>query len=130
MSDDQHAAAVIAAINAQLPPAARAYDLDDVPATPPQQYVEVTLSRVFGGNSRLGGGIGTTGWRITTRAVATTVGNARLMRQLTGAALEDVSLAVAGAETTGIEFETEDPIGPDGDAGQWFSGLTTWTYCF
>lgn len=123
-TQEQHATAVLAALNAALAPK-QAYEYDTLPTTRPAEYVEATVSRRFGGESRLSAQKGTTGWRVTTRAVAQTVSNARLLAQKATQALEDVSLTVDGKSTTPIQFETEDPIGPDDG---WYSGLVTWTY--
>ena len=123
-TEEQHAAAVKAALTAQ---SAAPYDLDDLKAlaTPPAQYTEVTVSRRFGAQNRATGSTGRVGWRITTRAVAKTVSNAREMRKRTAAALSYVRLTVDGDQTTPIQFEGEEPIGDDDG---WWSGLTTWTY--
>ena len=123
-TEEQHATAIKAALTAQL---AAPYDLDDLKAltTPPAQYTEVTVSRRFGGENRATGSTGRVGWRITTRAVAKTVSNAREMRKRTDAALLYVRLTVDGDKTTPIQFEGAEPIGDDDG---WWSGLTTWTY--
>lgn len=122
--EEQHAAAVIAAINAL---SGAAYDLDDIKAlaTTPTSYNEVTVSRVFAGVPRLSADMGTTSWRITSRAVAKTVTNAREMRGRATLALENARLTIAGETTTPIQFETDEGIGED---NEWFSGLTAWTY--
>lgn len=125
MSDEElHATAVKAVLTTA---SAAPYDLDDLKAlaTPPAQYVEVTVSRRFGGEARNAGPKSRTGWRITTRQVAATVSNAREMRKRTHAALEAVRLTVGAEVSSPIEFEGGEPIGED--EGQW-SGLETWTY--
>lgn len=120
-SEEQHAAAFIAALNAL---GAVAYDYDDVPATLPAFYTIVTVSRRFGGNRR-GEGVPTVYlYRATTRAVARTVGNAREMRRRAHL-IEGVSLTVAGEQTTPVEFETAQIVGPDEN---YYSGLTTWVW--
>jgi hypothetical protein len=123
-TEEQHAAAVIARLNAGN---AAAYDLDDLKALPaqPSIYTEVTVERRFGGDSSLGGTIARAGWRITTRTVAKTVSNAREMRNRARTQLVSARLTVDGKTTTPIRFESEDPIGDDDG---WYSGLTTWTY--
>jgi hypothetical protein len=124
-AEEQHATAVLAALNAELAASMRAYDYDDLPTTRPANYVEVTVSRRAGGPNRNPGSTGRSGWRITTRPVSTTVSNAREMRKRVATALLFNRVTVGGDQSTPIQFETEDPIGPDDG---WYSGLSTWTY--
>ena len=123
-TEEQHAVAVIAALNAA---SAAAYDIDDLKTmtTLPNSYTEVTVSPRFGAPNRNPGSTGRTGWRITTRAVAKTVSNAREMRKRADVGLKYARLTVAGDQSTPIQPEGAEPIG--GDDG-WFSGLTTYTY--
>lgn len=126
MTAQAQATAVLAALNAALPASVRAYDLDDVPSPRPANYVEVTISRRFGGERRLTQQTGVIGWRIAMRAVSqTSVGNARVALERCRKALEFKPLTVAGETSTGVQFETEDPA--DYDDG-WFSGLYAMTY--
>ena len=129
MSTDQHAAAVVALLNAALAPKA-AYDIDDIRkmSAPPSEYIEITLTRRFGGNTRVCGGIAPSSWRLTTRAVASTVGNARKLLDDTTTALELARITVASETSTPVQFETEDPIRTDDD-NTW-TGLRSWTYAF
>jgi hypothetical protein len=124
VTEDDLAAAVIATIVAN---GGRAYDLDDAKAltNPPASYVEVTVERRFGGEQRACGGYALTGYRLNLRAVGTTVSNVRNARSK--ADLEGVRLAVDGAESTAVQFETQDSIGQDND---WWSGMTTFTTTF
>lgn len=124
-TEEQHATAVLAALNGALAASMPAYDYDDVPATRPANYVEVTVSRRAGAPNRAPGSTGRSGWRITTRPVSTTVSNAREMRKRCVSALLYVRLTVDGDISSPIQFETEDPIGPDDG---WYSGLSVWTY--
>lgn len=125
-TEEQHAAAVIAALSAAT---AAPYDLDDAKKLTAAQiypgYTGVTVSPRFGAPNRAPGSTGRRGWRITTRQVGGTVSNAREMRKRTHAALEFVRLSVGGGTTTPIQFEGAEPIGEDD--GYW-SGLETWTY--
>lgn len=124
-TERQHAAAVVAAVNAALANRT-AYEPDEVPATRPTEYVEVTVTRRFGGESRLPGRKGTTGWRITTRPVSqSSLTDCQVMAEGVRTGLEDVFLSVAGETTSPVQFESAEPIGPDDG---WFSGLSTWTY--
>ena len=126
-SEDEHALAVLAALNAVLPTGRKAYDSDTLRAlaTLPTDYVEVTVSRRFGGEERGGGYIGTEPYRITTRVVGKTISNARVLRDKVRTALAFNTVTVGALTTTPVAFETEDPIGDD--EGLW-SGLTLWTY--
>lgn len=123
-SEEQQAAAVIAALNAED---ANAYDLDDIKqlTTLPASYTEVMVMPRAGAPNRNTDDTGRRGWRITTRQVGTTVSNAREARKRTHAALEFARLSVDGATTTRIQFESAEPIGEDDD---YWSGLETWTY--
>lgn len=123
-TEEQHAAAIVAALNAE---SAAAYDLDDLKklAAQPAFYTEVTVTPRFGAPNRNPGSTGRRGWRITTRQVADTVSNAREMRRRTHAALEFARLSVAGGTSTPVQFEGAEAIGEDD--GKW-SGLETWTY--
>ena len=122
-TEEEQATAIIAALNAAE---ANPFDYDDIDRdNPPEQYTEVTVSRRYGGTDRNDSTTGRVGWRITTRAVATTVSNAREMRNRTVAALLYKRVTVGGELTTPIQFESEDPIAPDDGM---FSGLCTWTY--
>lgn len=117
--------AVLAAINAQFS-STRAYDLDKVPSPRPAEYIEVTISRRFGGNLNMGGSMSVVGYRATCRAVSqTSVSNARNSLEKCRAALEFKRLVVAGKSTTPIQFETEDPAAYDDG---WFSGLLSFAY--
>lgn len=127
VGDEQlHAAAVLSRLNDVLPDSVTAYDSDEVPATKPSKYVEVTLTRRPGGNLRSAGNTSTAGWRISTRVVdKVSITNARRTANTVRNALEFFGLTVAGKPSTPIQFETAEPVGPDDG---WWSGLTTWTY--
>lgn len=123
---DPHEAAIIAALNARLAPR-KAYGIDDVPSPAPPLYVEVAVSRRWvEGSPRGDGEKSGKGYRVLTRAVAKTDGNARLLLKMCGEALEFVPLTVEGRLTTPLEFETEDPV--ESDADGWYVGAWTWTY--
>lgn len=125
-NEDTHALAVIAALNAGLPASVRAYDLDDLPATRPADYLEVTVSRRAGGELRSTGATKTAGWRVTTRAVSkVSVSNARTTLNKARLALEFVNLSVGGKTSTPVQFETQEAVEPDDG---WWSGLIAWTY--
>ena len=117
--------AALAEINAQFT-TTHAYDLEDVPNERPGDYLEVSLSRRFGGNLKQGGSMDVVGYRLTVRAVSqTSVSNVRNSLEKARDALEFVRLTVGSGTTTPIQFETEDPA--DYDKG-WFSGLLAFTF--
>lgn len=123
MSTDAHANAfkTLVAAAAQVP----AYDLDEVPGTPPANYVEVYLSRRFGGESRLDGSQDTTLRRLSTRVVASTVTNGRLLEDRIAAAFEHTTVNL-GDTTVQVEYESGD--GAFGyDEGS-YTALTDWTF--
>lgn len=122
---EQHPAAVLAAINAALPAAIRAYETDDIPDPLPAQYVEVIVTRVFGGEVMLDGSVATSGWLIFTRFVAKTVTNAGRLQDRVTTALEGRALVIGDRESTPVTFQTEDPIAPDDG---WYSGSAQWDY--
>lgn len=125
MTAQEQATAVLAAINAQFT-TTRAYDLADVPSPRPAEYIEVTVSRRFGGALKQGGSMDVVGYRVTVRAVSqTSITNVRNSLEKCRAALEFKRLSIGGGQTTPIQFETEDPAAPDEG---WFSGLEVYTY--
>lgn len=118
----QHADGVLAAANAAVKVA---YLADALPDVLPPAYIELHLSRRFGGEQRFSGERDGTLHRITARAVGKTLPKAYEMWDLLDA-LEGIALVVGGVVTTPVEFETEDEqIAPD--AG-WYSGSRTLTY--
>lgn len=126
MSEESHAAAVIAALTTAT---ANPFDLDDAKRATDADlgaaYTEVLVTRRYGGAERQDGSTTRSGWRISTRAIGRTVTNARTMRDRAQEALKYVRLSIDGDLTSPIAFESEDPIGEDDG---WYSGLTTWTY--
>lgn len=126
-TEEQHAVAILAALNAALVPIdSRAYDLDEVPATFPATWVTVALSWRFGGERRASGEIGAQGWRIVTRCTArTSLSNARNLRRVVDSVLRDKRVIVAGEPTGRITFDSGQAIAPDSG---YYSGADTWTY--
>lgn len=120
-NEQAHSDAVVALLTTL---GALPYDLGDIPATPPERYTEVTVTRRFGGEQRFSGLRDGQLFRITARQVAKVYQNAQNLRAKS-AAIEGVTLTVGGQTTTPIEFESADPIGTDDG---WYSGLETWTY--
>lgn len=103
-----------------------AYDLDEVPATPPANYVEVYLSRRYGGNVR-GGMRGTDLRRLSTRVVASTVTNGRLVEDRIFAAFEFTTVNLGDA-VTHVAFESGDAGVFEYDAGVYVGSLIDWTF--
>lgn len=125
MTANANAAVVLAALNAALPAAVRAYELGKVPASRPDEYVETSVSRRAGDVQR-GGLVSTVGYRVTVRAVSrVSVTNVRASLETCRAALEGERLTVGAGTTTPVQFESEDPAIPDEG---WFSGLIALTY--
>lgn len=120
MSEELVAAAVIAKLGEFN---AVPYDLDEIPATLPAYYNEVTVTRRFGGLERASMP-GATPYRVTVRAVAKTVSNAREMRRRAGL-IEGARVTADGLTSTPLRFESAQPIGPDDG---WHSGLTSYTF--
>jgi len=102
------------------------YEYDEAGAEDslPAQYVEWTLSRRFGGETRLCGGVSTVSWRLTTRVVARTSTGARALRTAVNG-LERSVLTVGDYSSTPIDFETAEDIGPDEG---FVSGISSWTF--
>lgn len=127
MSTDEQATAIkaIIASAAQVP----ALDLDDAQAAGtslPTRYVEVHLSRRYGGNVR--GGTRESGLRrLQTRAVAKNVSDARLIEDRIDAAFKASTFDVAGSlvhfayESGGGEFDYDSATGR-------YHALTDWTF--
>lgn len=121
MTQETDAVAIIAALNAALPAAARAYDLDALPAVRPAAYVEVDLSRRYIPDRLASGEATVVCGRLITGYIAKTVSNARELRRIVTATLEDKAIGSVGPFT----FEADDSIG---EAGDWFVGSDSWTF--
>lgn len=117
-----HVDGVLAAFNAADKVA---YSADALPDVLPPAYIEIHVSRRFGGVQRVSGQYDGRLQRVVARVVARTLSRAYLLWDL----LDDVEgtpLTVGGLTTTPLEFETEDDqIAPDQG---WFSGSRSLTY--
>lgn len=126
-SEQQVATACIALVNAQLSAygdgGVHAFDLDDARGVT-AEHVQVTLTPRFSATER-GGMAASSPWRLTTRPVGSTVGNARELARRTRVALDGVRVIAAGETSTPIRLESSDAIGEDDG---YYSGLTTWTF--
>lgn len=127
MSTDAHAEV----IKARLAAATKrdVYDLDEIGRAQrlPAEYVAVQLSRRFSDESlRFDGFRGPVAWRLSTRYVAKSVTNARLLRDRVTGSLEGQTLTVSSSTSTPVTFETGDAFEPD-DEG-YHTALDDWTY--
>jgi hypothetical protein len=120
------ATAVLAKLNTAIAPKV-AYELDKAP-TSGADFAEITLSRRFGGNER-GGRLSPSSWRLTVRAVGSTLANARLLHE-NAQAIEGFVLTVGSETSTPVLFETEEPIGLDEAQRLYWTGLRSFTFSF
>lgn len=131
MTERDRAAAILAAINAAISPAV-AYEYASVPGTngnsgvTPAKYVLFDLSRRYVESRRSSGEVSVSGYRLGTRYVAKSVGDARTMRDRVTAALEDQIIAVGDDSVGPFTFESSDAILPDD--GGYQSGADVWTF--
>ena len=126
-----HAAAIKAAIKAELPASTNVYDYSTVPGangnagTLPTSYVVVALERRYNPLLRTTAQAGSTGWRVSARCVSTTVTNAGLLLAAVSDALNERVLTVEAKPTTPIQFESDQT--PEYDSGR-YSAVSLWTY--
>lgn len=117
-----HVEGVLAAFNATD---TVAYGRDDLPDLLPPAYIEIQVSRRFGGTLRCSG---ETDWRlirVNARAVGQTLAGAYEMWDRIDA-LENRMLTVGDEITTPLQFETDDDaIEPDDG---WYSGSKSLAY--
>jgi len=118
MTENEQAAAILAAINAAIAPAV-AYEYGKVPGTngnagsEPTKYVLVAISRRYVPERRASGEVTVPGGRLSTRYIAKSVADGRTMRQRTTDVLEDKILTTAAGEVGPFVFESGDPFQPD-----------------
>jgi len=130
VTESEQAEAILAALNAALAPAV-AYEYGKVPGsngnagTEPPKYVLVDVSRRYVDSFRAGGGPSLKSYRLGTRYVAKSTGDARTMRQRVTDALEGQIITTAAGEVGPFIFEAGDPVLPD-DGFQ--VGTDTWTF--
>lgn len=117
-----HVDGVLAAFNTDIDVA---YSRDRLPDVLPPEYIEVQVSRRFGGVQRYGGQVDGRFMRVTARAVGKTLAGAYRMWDRIDA-LEDVAFTVAGEDTTPFIFETDDDV-IEPDAGR-YSGTKSLAY--
>ena len=120
MTENEQAAAILAAINAALSPAAVAYEYGKVPGangnagTEPARYVVVTVSRRYVPERRASGYVSVPGGRLGVRYIAKAATDVRNMRRLATEVIEDQILTTDAGEVGPFTFESGDPARPDG----------------
>ena len=118
MTENEQAAAILAAINAAITPAV-AYEYGKVPGTngntgtEPTSYMVVAISRRYVPERRASGEVTVPGGRLSTRYIAKSVVNGREMRRRTAAVIEDKILTATGGDVGPFVFESGDPFQPD-----------------
>lgn len=125
-TEQQHFDAVRAVLDAA---GARPYDYDESPIE--ADYTRMTVTDRYGGVPHMSGQIGVRLARITVLAVGSKASNVREIRRRADAALREQSIAVGSHKTTPIQFETAEPVSPDGgelSTGSWYSAASTYTY--
>lgn len=130
---DAHFDALAALVNAQTQALATprtAGDPSKVSTSGAREYVQLILTRRFGGNPRNAGLLSPSGWRVTARAVCLSENNARIVLDAVNAGLEDHTVTVGSVVSTPIAFEAEDGVRQDDDDKNIWSGLTSFTYAF
>lgn len=129
MTAQEQVTEVLAVVGAPLGALATprtAYDMGREPSPRPKEYVDVNVSRIFGGTPRVSSQKYLTGYRVTVRSVSqVSAANARVALETCRAALEYARLVVNGQTSTPVQFETEDPAEPDDG---WFTGLMAFTF--
>jgi hypothetical protein len=121
-TEQQVAAAVVALVDAALPPSVIVGDPSTIPDVKPAEFVVVTVVRRSGGNARAGQYV-TTGWSIYLLAASkSSVANARNSLRLAGAAIEGERLSAGGETSTPMRFDNGRPVAEDAD---YFSGVST-----
>lgn len=130
MTEKAQSETILAAINAAITPAV-AYEYDKVPGaygnegTRPLKFATVCIVRRFTAKRRGSGEVSVGSYRVTVRYAAKATNDARNMRELTTATLEDKILGSGATEIGPFIFESSQLIGPD-DGYQ--SGSDTFTF--
>lgn len=132
MSTNAQVAQWLTLLNADLATMAtprQAYTTDDAPTTG-GNFVTVLLTRQYGGQVLNDGSRPSGLWRLIVRAVGVGESNANTLLDRASGVVENTRITVAGAESSGAEFETQEPAGEDEiDANLW-SGFRSYTYGF
>ena len=130
MTEEEQADAILAALNDVLT-LAKAYEYDDVPGahgnegTRPGRYVVIDVTRRYE-EKRLGSGeVSVVGGRVGVRYAAKSTNDARNMRTLATAVLEDQILTTDAGEIGPFVHETSEAILP---ADGYQSGADVFTF--
>jgi hypothetical protein len=130
VTESEMAAAILATLNAAIAPSV-AYEYGKVPGsngnagTEPAKYLLIDVTRRYVDSHRASGVTSLTGYRLGTRYVAKSIGDAREMRRRTATALEDQILATADGELGPFTFEAADSLVlTEG----YHVGTDTWTF--
>lgn len=136
MSDSEHAAALLALVNAQLNAMStphHAYEMDKAP-TAGGDFVTMDLSRRDGASgARLSGVVPSpTSWRVIFRAVGIGVSNARFLLGIAQASVEGHRITVDGVTSTPLAFEpaSDNGISQDDYNSNLWTGQRSFTYSF
>lgn len=127
-----HADAILALLNASTALNGNAYEFDSIPGsngdpgTLPDTYVGFSVARRYVPAGRLSGQIGRTSWRISTRYVGRTTGDARLAAFKVATALDQQFITV-GTHTALIRLDEGANDAISLDDGR-YSGLSQWLY--
>lgn len=130
LDEREHAKVLAAAIKAQLGPR-DVYEYGDVPGvdgnagTQPSIYALIQVSRRFIPALHSTREASRSGWRVSVRAVGSTVNECRWATSRIALALDSQRVAIAGHLSTRIQHETSDEVTPDGDR---FEALSRFTY--
>ena len=106
---------------------ARPADLDQAPTDDCNQF---TVADRVSGAVRMSGDVGIRSVRVVVKALGQTTDNAREMQRRHDS-LRGKRLTFGTRTSTPIQFESGDPVSPDGDlliTGAWFSAVSTYTY--
>lgn len=129
LDERQHIAALSTLMTATLGPD-RVYDFGMVPGADgnpgdlPPIFALLALERRYVQPNRAGRS-GVTGWRLSVRYVGRSVAEARWAQMQVAAALNEVTLTIAGVTSTPVTHESTTAIALDDGR---FSGLSSWTY--
>lgn len=107
--------------------AADVYDAYDTPAALPAEWVEVGLTRTFGGNDRLCGVSAVSLHYVTFGVGGKTVSNVRKTQDAVRAALEGTTVTVGDTATTPLRFYNEATVEFVKELGRYWQ-LATYSY--
>lgn len=130
LDEREHATALAAAIKAHLGPN-NVYEygnvpgLDDNDGIQPAIYVLIQVARRKVPSLHSTREASRSGWRVSARAVGTTVNECRWATSRIALALDSQRVTIDGRTSTRLQHETSDDAAPQGDR---FEALTRFTY--